>query len=295
MLALLPLLLLGACKDKGAGDSDSVPAGTCDITIDKTYPTDGSTDFYVGDYVEITLSDSDSTASVSADFDGSSSVSSDGTVITYTPNADLAGNTDYTVTVSYCGGDKTAEIHFHTRDMGPTSSSLAGNAYALDLAAANIVEPAGVGSALGALLSDPIILGVTAEDGGNLSMAIVASGTCADLPSADFSNNPFFQVGPGDASITVSDATITIKGLEVTGAFTSDGSAIVGGTLAGQVDARDIAAAIPSLGQDADGLCGMLGQFGAACGPCSDGATYCLSIVANRINANKDPAGFTCQ
>lgn len=291
-LPLSMLLLAFGCNGDEKAD-DSATTSKCETTV-TTYPSSGATDHYYMDPIEFYLSEPDASATVSG-IDGSTSVSEDGKTITFTPTS-LAPATSYTVTLDYCAG--TVELSFTTSALGTEVSdpnSLVGNTYNVNLADANIVSPAGVGSILGSVLTTPILLGVT-EVGATMEMlgAIgVEGGTTQDYctPSIDFPtatfDNPSFAVGPQDTTIDVAGATIPIGQLAVTGTFAADGSYFGGGTLSGSLDARDIAAALPDLGYDAQGLCDLLVSFGAACAGCDDGETLCLEIVANRITADK--------
>jgi hypothetical protein len=138
-------------------------------------------------------------------------------------------------------------------------------------------------------------VGVVSADASKLQMigAIGLDGTTDQdvckpsipFPEADFTASPFFTIGPADTTISISGAAINVKQLQITGTFASDGSSFGGGTLSGSIDARDIAAALPDLGYDADGLCGLIQGFGAACGACPDGQNYCLDLVADSIEA----------
>lgn len=289
----LTLLLLASGCDNGGKDSE-VTDITCDVTV-TTYPASGAADHYYMDPIEFYLSDVDASATVSSDITGTTSVSTDGKTVTFTPDAPLSPSTAYSVTLDYCGG--AAELSFTTSALGTEiadPNTLVGKTYNVNLADANIVSPAGVGSILGSVLTTPILIGVISA-GSSLEMigAIgVEGGTTQDYctPSIDFPTasftNPSFAVGPQDTTIDVAGASIPIGQLEVTGTFASDASFFGGGTLSGSLDARDIAAALPDLGYDAAGLCDLLVSFGAACVGCDDGETLCLDIVANRITAD---------
>ncbi|HND31167.1 MAG TPA: hypothetical protein PKY30_14620 [Myxococcota bacterium] len=284
----------GTEKDSG-GDSGVV--SECSITVDKTIPSKDQSDFYHRGVLEFHLSDKDASAKVTADFSGTTTTSEDGTIVYYTPDAPLDPSTSYSATFTYCDGDKTFDLPFSTSALGTDLTvDLVGKAYQLDLAKANIVKPPNIGSVLGSLLTTPILIGVAEVSGTQLTMvgAIGVEGgggqdyctQTIDFPVADFAESPYVKVGPQDTTLSISGANIKIGNLEITGTFAADGSYFGGGTLEGSVDARDIAAALPDLGYDADGLCELIAGFGAACETCpTDSAPYCLTLVANSIIA----------
>lgn len=297
MLGVLGLLV-GCEGGTGKDSADDSGPPECSITVDKTIPAKDQPDFYHRGVLEFHLSEKDDSAKVTADFTGAQTASDDGTVIYYTPDAPLDPASSYSVTFTYCDGDKTIDLPFSTSDLGTDLAvDIVGKAYQLDLAKANIVQPPNIGSVLGSLLTTPILIGVAEISGDDLTMvgAIGVEGgggqdyctQTIDFPTADFSGRPYFKVGPQDTTLSISGASIKIGQLEVTGTFASDGSYFGGGTLKGSVDARDIAAALPDLGYDAQGLCDLIAGFGAACETCpTDSEPYCLTLVANSIQAD---------
>jgi len=90
-------------------------------------------------------------------------------------------------------------------------------------------------------------------------------------------------------AFNVSGISVTIYHLMVTGTFAPDGSYFGGATLAGEVDAREVASMIPDV-ESADDVCDLTKSFGAPCEPCSsDSQPYCLSLVADSIVAAEVP------
>ncbi len=188
----LTLLLLASGCDNGGKDSE-VTDITCDVTV-TTYPASGAADHYYMDPIEFYLSDVDASATVSSEIAGTTSVSEDGKTVTFTPDAPLSPSTAYSVTLDYCGG--AAELSFTTSALGTEiadPNTLVGKTYNVNLADANIVSPAGVGSILGSVLTTPILIGVISA-GSSLEMigAIgVEGGTTQDsAPPASTSRPP---------------------------------------------------------------------------------------------------------
>lgn len=183
------------------------------------------------------------------------------------------------------GGDDTA-----WDDTGTLACSVEGRAYAWDLAGANWVEPAGVGSLLSGYLTDPPVLGVTAADSTSIDLVVGTSGgsSCTTLPTGDFTRAPHFEVGPTNMDLDFNGTTVTAYNASISGTFTSDCSGTTDGDIQGQLDMRELA---PLSGYDADTLCSLLGGFGVNCDPCdSDGQSYCVNVhVTDIIGTETDP------
>ena len=298
-LLALPSLLACADKDKGpAGGTDSAVDPGCAVTVKSTSPADGSATAYYRDQIDFVLSEADATATITTDIPGTLEVSSDGLTVSWIPSAYLEPSTSYTATLDYCAG--SAAISFTTSELGGTmadTSVLKDKTYVLDLGAATIVEPPGVGAILGGLVEEGILIGVlNVGDGvinmsGGLESETGGQDYCTasfPFPEADFTAAPYFSVGPQDTALSFAGYEISVKQLEITGTFAPDGSYFGGGTLAGAVDARDIATAFPELGYDAAGLCDFLVSFGAQCETCAaDSEPYCLTLVAKDIVAEE--------
>jgi len=294
-LALFPLLALVACggEDKST-DTGTGEVAACDITIVRTTPSAGATNAYYRSPVEFKLSDADPTATVTASFAGTTTRSADGETIVFTPDQPLAPSTDYTVTLAYCGG--SAPLSFRTSDLGAAvdSSTLVGKAFSLDLANARIVEPVGIGSVLSSYLTQDILVGVQSVEGSSVQMlgAIGVEGaatptqdfctTTIPFPEADFSQAPFFSIGPADTTLSVAGFDITIGQLNITGTIAPDGSYFGGGTLSGTIDTRPLD---PLVGDTEGAICTLATTFGVTCAPCADGEAFCLSLVADQIVA----------
>lgn len=312
------LALVGCNKDKdGTGDDTGEPA-TCATKIsDSSYPYPGQIDFYYNADLVIVFSDADHAASdfmlmdsAGTEVTGTVAWNTDNDEATFTPDAPLAPSTAYTMVVNYCAGE--AEISFSTSSLGTevNVSDLPGKAYQIDLATANFVEPAGIGSVIGSLLEQNILVGVTeasdttvkmigaisdADDSdgdGNIEEQDPCNATI-DFPEADF-ENPHFQVGPETTTISAAGYDITIEDLEIGGDFASDASYFGGGTLSGTVDTRPLAPLLdPEGGESA--ICDLVVELEyGECQPCpTDGEAFCLTLVVNRITATELSSGLT--
>jgi hypothetical protein len=299
LLFLVLPLAFTACVGEDAGkDTSETDHLSCEVTIDETVPLQGAMDADYRAAIEFHLSDADSSATVSTSIAGTTTLADDDQTVIFTPSAPLTPSTAYTVTLDYCGG--SAELAFTTSAVGtevPDTSALVGLTYALDLADARIVEPAGIGSVLTSYLTQDILVGVDSVEGTQIQM-IGAVGVedadpptqnycdpSIDFPVADFSENPFFQIGPRTTTLSVAGYNIEIGDLEITGSFSADGTYISGATLSGTIDTRPLAPLLDDSG-DPNAICSLAVNFGATCEACpSDGEPYCLTLVADQITA----------
>ncbi len=292
--------------DAGTGDGGAGDGGTaaCGVSVDSTWPTSGETDAYYRTQVEFKLSaaDPDMTPSISvadaggAEVAGSNTLSDDGRTVYFYPSSPLASGASYTATLTYCTGEAT--IDFTTGSLGaPLTADITGNGYVVDLEGARFVEPEGVASLLLDQLDNSILLGVqsTSPQLEMIGAISVDGGTAQDtcepsieFPAADFSESPFFSIGPQDTVISAAGYDIQIDQLEVSGTFAADGSYFGGGVLAGQLDARVLAPLVGELvgSEDPDEICGLLVGFGVECTTCSsDGQPYCLDVLVEDLTA----------
>lgn len=298
-LSVLALSFL-ACTDKGgdtAGDDTSDPG--CEVTAEFVSPTSGQADFYYRGFVEVALSDPDPSATVAIDgVDGTTELSDDQETVRFYPSADLASSTSYTATASWCDGEGTGSISFSTSELGTAAdaASLVGNTYSLDLASGRIIIPEGVGTILESYLDYTLYMGVAAADDSEITFLGATANEddpslqdyCTptlDFPAADFTGNPFFQIGPETTTLEVAGFSIEIQDLNVSGALAPAGDWIGGATLSGSIDTRPLGELLDSTEDGA--ICELVQGFGVECEPCSDGLEYCLSIYVVDLTADQ--------
>lgn len=305
-------LALGACNNGSTetGLTDTGDTGMCDVEIDSTVPENGSADAYYRADVEFEISDPDpemdpTVALATSDgttVAGTTSYSEDMETVYFTPDEPLDPETDYDATLTYCRGDST--ISFTTSELGKEPEvELEGKTYVLDLASARITQPAALAGLLEqyedelptiligilAVGTDTIdIIGAMADEDSDDIVQDYCEPTIGFPEGADFSESPYFQVGPADIPFDIdSETSITIYSLLVAGTFAADGSYFGGGELEGEADARDVAAAFPEAGT-ADEICKLTESFQAPCEACSsDGEEYCLYVTADQIEAEE--------
>jgi len=288
-----------ACSDKGidTAGGDTGPVG-CEVEAEFVSPTSGQADFYYRGFVEASLSDPDASASLTIDgVDGTSELSDDQETVRFYPSAPLASSTSYTANLSWCDGEQSGAITFSTSELGESAeaSGLVGNTYSLDLASGRIIIPEGVGTILESYLDYTLYMGVSAADEKNITFI----GATADednpslqdyctetlgFPTADFTDNPFFQIGPETTTLDVAGFSIEIQDLNVSGALAPGGDWIGGATLSGSIDTRPLGELLDSTEDGA--ICELVQGFGVECEPCSDGLEYCLSIYVVDLSAD---------
>lgn len=298
LVALVSLALTG-CGKKDSDDSGT-PTGTaggtsaCSGTV-TAFPEANAADVYYRTSVEFTMSAVESGASITlttggTDVAGTSSVVDDRVV--FTPSAPLSPSTTYEATLTWSCGPTT--VSWTTSAIGePTDpASLVGKAYSLDLGAGRFVEPPGVGDVIGSFLDTEVLLGVTAADAATVHiMGALGDGNgnqdvCEpsfDFPvDADFSENPFFIVESDKLDLDISGVVVSIEDLEVSGAFSADGSEVAGASLRGTLDVSILADLV------GDDPCSLLVAFGVTCQTCSDGVTEtCLSVFVDSMVAEE--------
>ena len=316
MLSMLLTVGFFACGDDDKTDTGTVGEASaepstedqgCGVKIDETFPADGASDFYYRGTLAFELSDDDDSASLALEgadgtaVDGTSSV--DGDMVYFTPSAPLQPSTSYVANLTYCGSEAPVAVGFSTSDLGTVADDVSvfeGKTYAVDLSSGNFVQPAGVGDLIGGLLENNILIGVTASTETSMSLvgALSVAGstdqdTCQetlDIPDADFSGNPYFEIDASDGiEISAAGVTIGLDSLFISGTFAADGSYFGGGTLLGELDVRKLAPLLEDLIQSDDPAeaCGLLLGFGVTCEACSsDSEPFCVALEVDSLTAD---------
>jgi hypothetical protein len=312
------------CDTEDTVDSDTeivegCGAGDCSVAIRPLLPANDATDV---DYrtpfaVEFTADEHATAVFALHDADGADvplgpvSWSTNGKQASFAATAPLTPATAYTLDVTTsCTCDTPTPIRFTTSATGtPVGDPAAflGQTYAIDLATATILEPAGVDSLLGALLEDldqtlAVVPDELGEDGklsfyGGLAADDGSQDACTptlEFPQAADFEDPYFAIAaPDGITLDVAGVEITLLALDLSGSFSPDASAIEGLTLAGRIDTR---ALVDVLGDNLggatgdDAVCNLVGTFtnnAVQCSDCGDGHTpYCLELVAANLVAD---------
>lgn len=295
---MLPLLtLLSACQpeieaapdDSGSSSSEV----TCDTEIRSTWPLQGATDAYYRGSIEFTLTELDETATVSTDIPGTQTTRQDGLVIVYTPDEPLEPGQDVTVALNYCRG--APELSFTVSDYGTPLDGgvdLAATAWSLDLSTARFIDAEGLGDIVASYLQNALLLGASSVGADSFTMTMARSdgsgdqdpcSRTTDLPTADFSDAPYFELSGSDVVVDINDVELHLGDLSLAGTFAADGQSIGGVTFTVTGDARDAGA---WLGIDPAVICELAESISVPCEPCSDGELYCGTVVASDLEAS---------
>jgi hypothetical protein len=289
--------------DSGTGPTDDSGTDTytkpCGVDLDTVFPEDGETAAFYRNPVEVTFVLPDPTAEISLEASGtavvgSTTFSASNDVAIFTPDEPLEPDTAYDATVTWCDG--SFAWSFTTDSFGnPVTDpkGLVGRTYTLSLSAGRWVEPAGAGAYLAKVFPTNVLAMVTDVGTDTISMRLTlaqtgdtaAQDTCVptqDAPPADFSEDPFFAIGPTDITMSADKLTFTIHDLILSGAFAADGTAIGGVVFGGHVDMREVG---PALGMSGDKICAFGSALGFECTACSDGEDLCLGILVDSMVA----------
>ncbi|MCA9572772.1 MAG: hypothetical protein KC656_33270, partial [Myxococcales bacterium] len=212
----------------------------------------------------------------------------DGPRVTFEPADFLLPNTSYTARLDWSCAPY--EWTFTTSDIGtPTVDPLVGRAWSLDLGAASWVQPFGVGPLIAQQITSDLLVGVSANNGTTLDiLATPDDGGGQDLcletfsTNADFTNDPFFLYAQPQITTALGGTPITVYDVELSGAFSADGTTIEGGSLTALIDTRDLVPLVDPNGLP-NSVCQLVAVFGIACQACPTGGTFCLEAVVEDI------------
>ena len=295
---LATALLLCACGEK------EETGFSCEMEIDETFPAQDAQDFYQRASLELQLSEPDTGMETTVALEGPQgavagelSFSEDLETVHFAPQDILEPSAAYDATITTCAGQ--AVLSFGTSALGlPLTVSLEGRSYALGVSDGRFLEPEDIGPLLAELGDFQVLLGVVSEgDSLQLMGAMAVEGSdppeqdlclpTIEFPSAEFGETPYFEIEPADIMIQVGDLVLPLYQVEMAGTFAADGGWFGGGQLAGELDARDIAAAFDEL-EDGDALCALADSFGVSCEACSTGGDlYCLTIKVDQLVAQE--------
>ena len=287
-----------------SGPTDSGTETVCLNSLLSRFPANGTTDAFFATSVEfeINVIEADATVEVSGPdgiVPGTSEVL--GRRVRWTADDPLAADTTYTGTLRWSCAPETTT--FTTSATGPTVdlAAIDGQAYRLDLVSARWLQPGGLGAAIPLLLAADLLIGVESNDAEALDLTFARTqdfGQPQDLcspttafPTASFANNPLFSVGPADVGLEVDGAALPVYGLELSGAFSADGTLMEGGRLAGLADLSALSSTL--LGSsDPTAICNLLATFNVSCLSCpSSAAATCVQIEVDSIRGTQDPQG----
>ena len=300
----------------GASDDDS---GGGIASIVDTEPEDGENSAYYRNdvIVEFDVSAPDAVVVLSedgvGDVPGVNTLSDEARTLTFDPYGDatydhMTAGGSFTATISWQG--QLAQIHFSTWSEGPDWGGcygLEGRDYFVDLGSATFTEPPGIGSLLSQYIADvyPIVhvaelddaqgwidllMSVCLRDGSDYVQDLCVTTQALDGATLDC---PYFEATFDELVFDLEDGECALRDMTLAGSFSTDGSAIDGGTLAGELDARCLDALVDP---DADegAACELVASLGIECIECTDGSgPFCLHVDAYGIYSEQvDVLGF---
>lgn len=261
----------------------------CADAIVSTLPEDGAQNAYYRLRPSVILTDPPTGDEVLALRDAAGALpgatSIEGNRLVFTPDLPLEPLTDYTAGLADC---PPSEFSFRTSATGaPIDPATAvGTTYAVDLASGTWLQPPGVGGLLAGYLAVDVLVGVLEADADTLTViggVSIEGGSAQDpcsetvtFPPSDFSENPYFALGPQDLSMQVMGARLDLIAVEISGAFHPEFVGIQGASLVGAMDTRGLAPLLAPTGTYGD-VCALLVTFGVTCTACPDGLPYCVT------------------
>jgi hypothetical protein len=181
----------------------------------------------------------------------------------------------------------------------PTAVDLDGRLYAIAPDDLTVVEPAGLDGMFDQVLDRDVLVYVEEESADSIVLDVTLAGPdglqdpCESVrrfPEGDWRENPVFDVGPGELTTSFGGHAASFRRLRMSGVFDEYAFSWTDGTLAAELDTRELAPALPSV----DDLCGLVEELQGACEPCDDGVEACFAlriegIVAQQLDADFDP------
>ncbi|MES2639228.1 MAG: hypothetical protein V4850_07080 [Myxococcota bacterium] len=178
-----------------------------------------------------------------------------------------------------------------------TSANLDDTLFVIDRASMRVTEPPGLDALFGEVLDRDVFVYVADATSSTIDLAVTLAGTDGEqdlceavraFPEGDWSANPVFDVGPGELSTSFGGHPATFRSLLLSGVFDESGTAWRDGTLAAELDTRELAAALG----DVDG-CDLVADLGGECVACDDGVEACFAlhiegIIADRVDTSFD-------
>ncbi|MBM4392484.1 MAG: hypothetical protein FJ090_15290 [Deltaproteobacteria bacterium] len=182
-------------------------------------------------------------------------------------------------------------------ELPKTSVALDGMVYRIEPSSMTVVEPAGLDRMKDRLLARDVLVYVSDETAESITFAMALGGddgrqdpceAVHQFPRADWTANPVFEAGPGNIDASFGGESAQLREALFGGVFDEYGFGWTDGTLAFQLDTRELDGA---LGSDVD-ACELVEALGGECDRCSDGEALCFDVVIEQITAVKAEIGF---
>ena len=292
----LPLYLSFLLAASCSGPVDPLGPETCQISVQSTWPANGSTSAHYRQNVEFYLSSPISEAAVLTEVAGSHWLSDDGLVVGFRPDEDFEPNTTYEFGLSYCGGEP--QISFTTSSHGLTvmdPQSVVGTTFLMDLSAIRFQSAENVAEILLSIFDRSVMVQVLQMDDDTLTFrfavakedtSIPEQDTCyrtLDQTEIDFSQNPLFVHETDALQFDAFAAQLSLRDLSIEGSIAPDGLTMGGITFEVSLDVREVT---ELMGVDNYGeVCTLASNVGTECVPCKhDGVEACIEVSGTGLS-----------
>jgi len=273
-----------------AGETGEPSIEQCENEIIVHVPTDGQEDVIYRAPVEVEFATVPENASIRVwngelEIEGNTAVEDNRLI--FTSSNGLSPSTEYRVDVQYC--EEESQFSFQTSAFGAAyDGDILGHTYVYDMRQAEWTKPEGVGGLLSAQFTADLLVGVDELQGSGFSPVLTISEetsynqdmcfpTVGDVVTAEFSQNPYFEIAPVDVDISIAGFPLRVQSFSLSGVLDSTGETYGHGRISGLVDARNLELVVSF---SAEQVCDLLAGFGSGCLPCEDGAAFCFEIEA---------------
>ncbi|MFZ5475595.1 MAG: hypothetical protein ACOZNI_02365 [Myxococcota bacterium] len=178
-----------------------------------------------------------------------------------------------------------------------TAVDLDGKLYAIAPDAFTVTEPPGLDGLFDEVLDRDVLVFVESETSDEIVMDVTLAGTDGEqnpcepvraFPAGDWSENPVFDVGPGELTTSFGGHRASFRDLQMSGVFDEYAFTWTDGTLSAELDTRELAPALPEV----DDLCELVEELRGSCEPCDDGADACFALRIEGIVAEQRDSVF---
>lgn len=304
-IACAGLALLCACsedfgKPRTLDGEDTAPeVEPCGVTVDQTWPTNGSIGHYYQDPIEFWLSAPDDTAVIEAPMPGTTEVLEDGRMLRFTPTDGFEPDAPYTFDLDYCGGRPS--LSFQTSPAGlPLADvdELVGKVWLVDLGEGRFVEGEAAGELLNGIFGRALLLSIVGNEDGRLQArggvstedfrdGRVEQDTCFRTVEFELLGTelPDFRFEIEGFSFAAYDTDLTLAAISVLGTVHPEGTALDGVRWSVSVSGSELAELLPGV-DSAAAACELAADLGVECTPCPDASgESCITVSADRMQA----------
>lgn len=295
------VLLVGCSGDDETTptETDTTDPGGCTSTLVASWPEDGATDLFYRTVVDATLAAEEAGATiVVTDASGAEvpgQILRDGGRITFVADGPYTAGATYTSRLEWSCDPVEASFTIAEGVGAPVDAAgLVDRTWKLDLKEGRFVAPSGIGQVLQNMLEVELLLGIPGQDPAGLALraGVAAEDGSQDVCSpttdfddaADYAEDPFWTVSQAALPLVVLGDPITVRNLELSGAFAPGAATIEGVAMSGEIDTRDLKDAV-GVGDDDAAVCNLFSAtFGVRCEACSSGdGDYCITLVVDTL------------